>query len=277
MADLPDPSTLTDEELDRILAGDEPEPDEPTPDGDEPEEKPEPKKPSEKDEPEADPKNEKDKSEDNPDEPEDKPKDDRPPSRREQMRVQQLLEKLKETPLAPKPTAPESSIDYEKSLDADPETIKKLEEDRKQSNESYYNQGLEQANSIKFLTRLEIDAPRVETKYKFLDKTSDEFNPLAADALNTRYLQFVGYDPETQRVQHPDIRYSDFVEAEMEFANEIASRKITESTTNIKKQAARTGLRPDGSGAKKMNLNKAPEDMTDEELDAYLDQNIPKR
>lgn len=256
MADK-DPKDMTDEELEQALNGKPAEPEQP--------EEPEP--PEEPEEPEAP----------EPEEEEEPETPEKPPSHREQLRVQQLLAKLKEQPNAPPPTQAPDALDYESALEADPETVKRLREDRDRTNRAFYEQGLEQSKSIQFVTRLEIDAPRVESKYPFLDKTSEEFNPRAADALNTRYLQFVGYDNETGRVVNPNIRYSEFVEAEMEFANEVASNRIAESTSRIKKQAAQTGLRPDGSGAKKLNLNKPPETMTDEELDAVIAQAIPSK
>jgi len=276
MADLPDPSTLSDEELDKILAG-----------GDE-----EPETPDEPDEPNGDkPKGDKPKQEDE-EEPEDQPEEDeepleepekpagdpeeKKPSRREQMRIRDILQKYGEPEPQPKPQ-PKTGLDYEKELDADPETIKRLQEDREQASKASYDQGFEQAKSLQFLTRLEIDAPRVEAKYPQLDKNSPEFKADAASDINTLYLTLAGYDPKTQQVQTADIRYASFVDTIFGLVDDLASQKAQDATKNIKKQVAKTGLRPDGSSAKKLNLNKAPEDMSDEELDAYLEQAIPKR
>jgi hypothetical protein len=52
----------------------------------------------------------------------------------------------------------------------------------------------------------------------------------------------------------------------MELGEKIGSRRSQATAKNVAKQATQTGLRPDGSQAKKLNLNKAPEDMTLEEL-----------
>lgn len=206
-------------------------------------------------------------SEEDEDEEEEKPK-----SRREQLRIQQLIEKLKEKDETPaqKPTKPDDAIDYSKSLDADEEVIEKLTADRDSFGERMYQQGLEEAKSIRFLTRLEVDAPRVEAKYPQLDKNSEEFNPALAKSINEMYLSTVGFDPKTQRVRNANIRYSDYVESMFELADEMATAKVADTQKNIRKQAASTGMRPDGSSAKKLNLNKAPGDMTDEELDAFL-------
>jgi hypothetical protein len=55
-----------------------------------------------------------------------------------------------------------------------------------------------------------------------------------------------------------------------ELVDEVSSRKVQQSQKNIAKQASRTGLRPDGSSAKRLDLSKPPEAMTDEELDAMI-------
>jgi len=283
MADIPDPSTLSDEELDKLIETGEYTPDEE-------EEKPDKPKPEdaeeEHEEEEADeqkdekPKDEPVKPEESEEEekPEKPKKDDeeKPPSRREQMRVKQLLEKYgdPEKP-AEKPKA--SGIDYEKELDADEETKKKLADDRQQAADAGYDRGLEQAKSIQFHTRLEIDAPRVAAKYPQIDKDSDEFKPEAANDVNTFYLTLVGYNPKDKTVKNADIRYSDFVDAIFTLANDLADQKAQEVSKEVRRQAAQTGLRPDGSSPKKLNLNKEPHDMTDEELDAYIAQAIPSR
>jgi len=201
--------------------------------------------------------------------------EEKPPSRRESLRIQALLAKYGEPDARPEPRTDTHS--YKDSLEADEETLANLERDRSAYGQSQYNEGLKQAQNIQFHTRLEIDAPKIEAKYGFLNKDSKEFNPLAADAMNSRYLQFVGYNKKDGSVRSSDIRYSDFVEAEMEFADEIANHRIANTTRNIAKQAAQTGLRPDGSAARKLDLSKDPGQMSDKELDAYLAQNAPSK
>ena len=165
-------------------------------------------------------------------------------------------------------------LDYGTALDADPEVVQQLEADRQSYGQNQYNQGLEQAKSIQFHTRLEIDAPRVEAKYPQLDKESPKFNPAVADAINQWYLATAGYNPQTNSVQNSDVRYSDFVEGIMELSDEMAGQKNVATAKNIAKQAATTGIRPDGSKSKSMNLNQAPDKMTDDELDAIINQAI---
>ena len=196
-------------------------------------------------------------------------KEDPPVSHRENLRIQQLLEKIKQQPEVVAP--PQSGLDYNQALDADPEVIKRLEEDRQTVSQTAYTQGLEQAKSIQFHTRVELDAPKVESKYAVLNPNDKEnFNPAVANALNTQYLQLVGYNQATGQVANPDIRYADYVDAAMELSEAIGSRKVAEAAKNVAKQARSTGLRPDGSTAKHLDLTKAPDQMSDEELKAFL-------
>jgi hypothetical protein len=58
----------------------------------------------------------------------------------------------------------------------------------------------------------------------------------------------------------------------MELGEVIGSQKAQSAVKNVAKQAAQTGLRPDGSQAKRLDLNKSPDAMSDEELDAFLKQ-----
>ena len=226
--------------------------------------------------PEEEPTQETDTEEEAPEEPEEQPEsEERPPSRRESLRIQQLLQKMKESKQEPTPEVP-NALDYGQALDADPEVIKKLEEDRAKYGQTVRDQTLQKLESIQFHNRLEIDAPRVESKYPALDKSSNDFNPAVADALNASYLSLVGYDPQTDTVRNPNIRYSDYIEAQMELAEAIAGEKTQKTAQNIAKQAATTGLRPDGSKAKGLNLNQAPEEMTDEELAAAIAATLPK-
>ena len=62
----------------------------------------------------------------------------------------------------------------------------------------------------------------------------------------------------------------------MELADNMAGVKTQQATRNIAQQAAKTGLRPDGTSVKPLDLNKAPEDMTDEELRAATNATMPR-
>lgn len=202
---------------------------------------------------------------------------EKPMSRREQLRVAQLLEKLKAKD-DPRESSVKPGLDYSKALEADEATIKTLDEDRKGYGDQRFTEGLEIAKSMQFRTLLEIDAPKVISKYPVLDPSDKEnFNPHVADALNKMYLATVGFDQATDRVKNPDIRYVDYIDSLMELVEATAGRKVAATQKNITKQAAQTALRPDGSSPKKLNLSKAPEDMDDAELDAIIAQVIPSK
>lgn len=267
------PEDLTDEELDRIIAGENIDEEG---DGDNHDDDAQEEEQLEEEQEDLD-----DKSDDSEEKKDDKPADeDKKPSRREQARIRDILQKYGEPEVLKQSDKQDvKPLDYREQLDADDETLRKLEEDRKQSNEASFERGRaessnEQVKSLQFLTRLEIDAPRVEAKYPQLDKESKDFKPEAADDINQLYLKIVGYDSKTQKVKTSDIRYSAFVDTIFNLVEDLAVQKAVESTKAIKQQAAKTGLRPDGSSAKRLNLNKAPEDMTDEELDAVIAQGL---
>jgi hypothetical protein len=198
-------------------------------------------------------------------------------SRRKELRIQSLLSKL--TGDSPSRTAPAatSGLKYAEALEADPETVKALEADRQTYGDQAYQRGVSQADGILFRTRLEIDTPRVEAKYPQFDKSSPQFNPVSTDAINRMYLSTVGFDENTGTVKSSSVRYSDYVDSIMELADEMAGEKVVKSQKNIAKQAAATGLRPGGSTPKRMNLHQAPQNMSDEELDAAIALGIPKK
>ncbi len=210
-------------------------------------------------------------------EPEAEPEPEKPVSRRESLRIQALITKLKEKDSPANPTQPTGGLDYKTALEADEETVKALDADRRKYGEQLYNAGLEQAKTIQFQTRLEIDAPRVAADYPVLDAKSPKFNRVVADALNQMYLSAVGYDPATGRVQNANVRYADYIESIMELSDEVASDRVATATKNIAGQVAKTGLRPQGGTSKRLNLNQAPANMSDDELKAVIAQAIPAK
>jgi Predicted membrane protein len=198
-------------------------------------------------------------------------------SRRKAKRLEKLeglVERLKGPQSQPQRKT--EGIDYRKMIEADDQVYDQLSKASQDYGQQQFNAGLEQASSIQFHTRLELDAPRIESKYPQFDKDASEFNPGLASAVNEWYLATVGFNPETGGVQNANVRYADFVEGIMDLADAMAGARATKTTENIAKQAANAGLRPDGSSAKPLNLNKAPEDMTDEELRAAAKASMPR-
>ena len=199
-----------------------------------------------------------------------------PISRRKAKRLEKL-ESLVEQLRGTQPVAPQvKGMDYRQEIDADENVYQNLETKSQEYGQAQYNAGLEEAKSLRFHTRLEIDAPRVESKFPVLDKSSEEFNPAIAQSINNWYLSNVGYDARTDSVKNPNLRYADFVEGVMELVDNLATTKTVASGKNIARQAATTGLRPDGSSARSLDLNKQPQDMTDEELSAVIKQGLPR-
>jgi hypothetical protein len=208
---------------------------------------------------------------------EEQPQEEAPPvSRRENLRIQQLVQKMQQ-PAPEPPRQTQAGLDYRTALNADDETYKTLEQDRQSFGETQYNQGVKQAETIQFHTRLEIDAPKVASKYEQLDKDSPNFNPAVAGAINEMYLATTGYDAAKNTVQNSTVRYADYVDAFMEMVEETAGQKVQKATKNIAKQAATTSVRPDGSRPKRMNLNQLPNEMSDEELDAAIKLTLPTK
>ena len=191
----------------------------------------------------------------------------------EQLKIKSLIADLKQKSQPQVPSI-KPGLDYKETLEADPEVLAQFEQDRIDYGQQNYQAGLEQAKSIQFHTRLEIDAPKIESKYPILSPGSEDFRENAADAINEFYIALTGYDRETGTVEKPNIRYSNYVDAIMELVDTVASQKTQKSTKNIARQAAQTGLRPDGSRAKRLDLSKAPEQMSDEELDAFINSKL---
>lgn len=283
------PSTMSDEELDAALdeagikTSDAPEPDKEEPETPENPEADPAKEAEPKENPEEQPDPEKpEEDEEDPDKKPDKP------SRREQLRIQDLLRKYppKQEPKAPakETKQPEGLLDLDKELDADDALKERLKKDRDAAAKAAAEQARSETPdvaamqaSMLFHTRLEVDAPKVEVKYPVLDKDSDKFKPALAKAINQMYLDQCGYDFDADTVTNSNLRYSDFVEAMFELGDEIGSEKAVETKKQVVKRAAQTGLRPDGSTPTKMNLNKLPGQMSDEELDAIIAQAVPSK
>lgn len=276
-----DPSTMTDEELAQVV---NPEAEAAEPDksqmADKPKEADKPAEekvaeeaPEEKAEPEVTPPEEVAEEEE---------LSPRAQKRLESLKIQEQIARLKQVSPQPSQSKRDGALDYATALDADPEVIKQLEADRTAEGQAQFNQGLERSNYNKWEILLNIDEPQIRAKYPELDPNNKEkYYPALAQAMATKFAMFSGYnagDPQKgipRTVQNPELRYADFVEGEMEFANELASLKNAQTVKNVARQAATTGLRPDGGTAKRLNLNKNPADMTTEELYAAIGQTAP--
>lgn len=169
-------------------------------------------------------------------------------SPRQQKRVDQIEEKAKELKLnkildriqsAPRSNQPNEALDYRSAIEADDAVYQTLEQDRASYGDARYNEGLELVKAMEFRTNIKLDLPLVKDKL-------DKLDPADAEAIDKEYLMYTGYDPETGFVKNPEIGYADFVEAQIERAERLASNLHVASQKNIAKQAAKTGVRPDG-------------------------------
>lgn len=185
-----------------------------------------------------------------------------PVSRRANKRIQELTRKLAEAQQH-QPQRPVQRQQLINEGDYTPEEINGLAQ---QYGQEQYSAGLAQANALAFSTRLEIDAPKVATKYPVLDQNSDNFDPGVSAFINESYLKTVGYDPQVGSVQNNNIRYEEYVEGMMELVDTLSQGKEADSQKNLAKQAAQTGVRP--SGIRKDYSGTDPSKMTLEQLQA---------
>lgn len=185
-------------------------------------------------------------------------------SPRQQKRVEQLEKKAEELKLTKildriqqtkQPAKREEArpMDYREAIDAPDEVYQSLDQDRQTYGEQRYNEGLEQAKAIEFRTNIKLDLPLVKEKL-------DKLDPVDAEALDREYLQLVGFNPQTGFVRNSDIGYADFIDARIEQAERLAARLAMKSQRNIAKQAAQTGIRPDGGAHKGLQIN-SPQDI----------------
>lgn len=152
----------------------------------------------------------------------------------------------------PKPYQP---LEYKPDSEYDPSA---LEEDRKAAADyarsEGIRQGLHQGTSqvVKELwaDRFDTDSERVSGKWDALnsDKT-DTYNPKLEAQLVQRYIAFAGVEKDNSgrvTIQKPNIRFRDFVDAEMKNLEDYAAERNAASSKNLVKQAAQTGVRPNG-------------------------------
>lgn len=180
-------------------------------------------------------------------------------SRRQQKAVDRVEAEAKEFGLnkildritqvkQPTQSAQRDSLDYRQVMDAPDEVYSQLEQEREQVHNRGYNEGLNKFEAFEFKQNLKTDLPLVQEKLSKLD-------PAAATALDRMYLQTVQYDSNTGVPGVKGIGYADFIDAQLELANSIASNRVIDSQRNIAKQAAQTGIRPDGAGRQGFKIN----------------------
>lgn len=132
---------------------------------------------------------------------------------------------------------------------------KQLEEDRNKVADNKFAEGLQlgqQGTSavVKELwaDRYDTDSERVTLKWDALNPEKPEtFSPKLEADLVQKYIKFAGITKDAKGVisiEKPNIRFRDFVDAEMKNLEEYAALRTAQSSKNLVKQAGNTGLRP---------------------------------
>jgi hypothetical protein len=186
-------------------------------------------------------------------------------SRRQQKAVDRVEAQAKELGLTKildritqvkQPTQRQSNsqgLNYRDVMEAPDDVIQQLEQDRDAVRSQARNEVLDEVRRVQFETNLKIDLPLVQDKLSKLD-------PSAAQALDRAYLQFVGFNPQTGVPAVDGVSYAEFIDAQLELANSIATNRVVDTQRNIAKQAAQAGVRPDGGVRQGFKLNSV-EDM----------------
>lgn len=211
---------------------------------------------------------------------EDSSSEERPPSRRESKRIQQLIAKMQnqqqDSNNLPLPTTDNNSSNNnqkQRIIDEGEYDLDEINQMAGNYANEMYQRGLSQAQQLQnanmFSTRLEIDTPQVMSKHTFLDPKANDFNPSVADMVNRMYLNLVGFNPSNGTVANPNIRYSEFVDGYMESVDVLASQNRAESSQNIAKQVANSGMRPSGVANTEYQGNN-PKKMSDKQLDEII-------
>jgi hypothetical protein len=186
-------------------------------------------------------------------------------SPRQQKRVEQIedmkLNKILDRVTGGKVPAQNQSgynpLDYKQTIDADDEVVSQLSQDREQYGQDQRNQGqaeaMEQLKYVEWKNNIRFDLPMVKEKL-------DQLPPAVARAIDREYLLYSGADVENGKVSNPSISYAEFVEAQIERAEAIASIRNQDSQKNIVKQAAQTGIRPNGATSRPNKIT-SPDDI----------------
>lgn len=194
-----------------------------------------------------------------------------------ELGMNKILDRIQSVRDTPSQRQTANPLDYRQAIDAPDEVYEQLASDRDAFGQSQYQQGQNDALRVSRLDKWELGA---KIDYPIVADKLSKLAPEDVDVLNREYMQFSGVryseDGTIQDVANPNISYADFVNARIEQAERLAMRMNLNTQKNVARQAANTGLRPDGTSAKPLNLNKAPQDMTDAELDAFLKRAIPK-
>lgn len=171
----------------------------------------------------------------------------------EELKLNKILDRIQGIKSTPRQEHKSQPKDYREMIDAPDEVYETLNQDRESYGDQKYNEGLQVANAIEWKTNMRMDLPLVKEKL-------DNLDPADAEAIDREYLIFSGFDPNTGFINNPNIGYADFVEARIQQAERLASSMNLKSQKNIARQAAQTGVRPDGGAHKGLQIS-SPDDI----------------
>lgn len=151
----------------------------------------------------------------------------------------------------PKPYTP---LKFEEGAEYDPEQLEKdrqtvVQNSRAEGIQQGLNQGTSQVVKELWADRFDVDGDRVAAKWTELNPESDNYNAKLEATLVQKYIAFTGVEKDTRNritIQKPNIRFKDFVEAEMQNLEDYASHHRETSNKNIERQSAQRGVRPTG-------------------------------
>lgn len=175
----------------------------------------------------------------------------------EEMKLNKILDRVTGGKVPTQNRSGYNPLDYKQTIDADDEVVSQLTSDREQYGQDQRSQGqaeaMEQLRYVEWKNNVRFDLPIVKEKL-------DQLPPAVARAIDREYLLYSGADVENGKVSNPNISYADFVEAQIERAEAIASIRNQDSQKNIVKQAAQTGIRPNGATSRPNKIT-SPEDI----------------
>lgn len=154
---------------------------------------------------------------------------------------------------APNPYQP---LELKDGMEVDPA---QLEEDRKKVGDGRYAEGLQtginqstsEVRKELWADRFDIDSERVTARYSELNPDDESYNPRLEAYLVGQYIAFTGMEKDARgrvTIQRDNIRFKDFVEAEMKNLDEVATARGATSRKNVTAQVAKTGVRPNNQG-----------------------------
>lgn len=150
------------------------------------------------------------------------------------------------------PAKPYTPLDLKPDTEYDPEDLKKdrqtvADNARSEGIQTGLSQGSNQVQKELWADRFEIDSERVTTSWDALNPESDHYSPKLEANLVQKYIQFAGVTKDDKgrvSIEKPNIRFKDFVEAEMQNLEDYATERGATAQKNVRSQAAKTGVRP---------------------------------